>query len=231
MKFYTFPFANHIGSSKCDRHRWKIVRVVYSQCLPPGPGQEQELGLILCKNHSHWLCLGPGLDTWNPLKYNWNTPPDTVSGPEKWVHNHFFPVPVQCSVKGSTQNHTTHSSWSRSRFLSWSRRQPVVLQALRFLLLINRKEWNVRCWRRSWADADTVWVLTRMALQNSSSETNMVNYHNRYLATNNDVSHLLFKICKNTINLVFFAMLLRGFSGLFGNKFSSAHHQGVLEAS
>ena len=49
--------------NKCDRHRRKILRVVYSRCLSPGPGQEQEMGLILCKNHSHWMCLRPGLDT------------------------------------------------------------------------------------------------------------------------------------------------------------------------
>ena len=35
---------------------------------------------------------------WDSLKYNWNTPPKTVSGPENWVRSPFFPVPVQVPV-------------------------------------------------------------------------------------------------------------------------------------
>ena len=101
--------------------------MVPSHWLCLGPGSEPEPRPILCRNLSHWLCLGPGLDTWKPLKHNWNRPPKTVSRSKKWVHNPFFPIPVQAmslfrySEKGSTFNHTTHSSiwWSRSLFRSW----------------------------------------------------------------------------------------------------------------
>ena len=65
-----------------------LTLIVYSHWLCPGRG------LILYRSHSNWLCLRPELDIWKPLKCNWNTPPETVSGPEKWVHNPFFPV--QC---------------------------------------------------------------------------------------------------------------------------------------
>ena len=40
---------------------------------------------------------------WKQLKYNWNTQPETVSGPGKWVHNPFFPVSVQVHVPVQVQ--------------------------------------------------------------------------------------------------------------------------------
>ena len=48
---------------------------------------------------------------------------ETVSGPVKWVHNPFFPVPVEVECERFYIKHSTHSfiSWFRSQ----SRKQPV----------------------------------------------------------------------------------------------------------
>ena len=40
-----------------------VPLMVYSHWLSPGLGQGQGPGPILYRNHSHWLCLVPGLDT------------------------------------------------------------------------------------------------------------------------------------------------------------------------